>query len=84
MDLYYLMDLSYSMFDDLINVKSLGDNLLNALNNITKSAQIGKSCVFTDFFLHILYIRSPKSHALTVAAPMLRFNKLSCGLLKYG
>lgn len=40
-DLYYLMDLSYSMFDDLINVKSLGDNLLNALNNITKSAQIG-------------------------------------------
>ncbi|KAG9477504.1 hypothetical protein GDO78_002742 [Eleutherodactylus coqui] len=40
-DLYYLMDLSYSMFDDLENVKKLGNQLLNALNGITKSAQIG-------------------------------------------
>ncbi|KAM3916227.1 integrin beta-2 [Leptodactylus fuscus] len=40
-DLYYLMDLSYSMFDDLQNVKNLGNQLLEALNRITKSAQIG-------------------------------------------
>ncbi|XP_075687312.1 integrin beta-2 [Rhinoderma darwinii] len=40
-DLYYLMDLSYSMFDDLVNVKELGNQLLSALNGITKSAQIG-------------------------------------------
>ncbi|KAM5153290.1 integrin beta-2 [Mantella aurantiaca] len=40
-DLYYLMDLSFSMFDDLQNVKNLGEELLNALNQITKSAQIG-------------------------------------------
>ncbi|XP_053554742.1 integrin beta-2 [Bombina bombina] len=40
-DLYYLMDLSYSMEDDLQNVKKLGSELLKALNNITKSAQIG-------------------------------------------
>lgn len=40
-DLYYLMDLSYSMFDDLENVKKLGNQLLSALNGITKSAQIG-------------------------------------------
>ncbi|XP_069589617.1 integrin beta-2 [Ranitomeya imitator] len=40
-DLYYLMDLSYSMFDDLQNVKRLGTQLLAALNSITKSAQIG-------------------------------------------
>lgn len=79
-DLYYLMDLSFSMIDDLINVKSLGDNLLNALNKITKSAQIGKSCVCIDFFLlQILYIRAPNSHALTVAAPILRVIN---GLLK--
>nr|DBA19988.1 TPA: hypothetical protein GDO54_015730 [Pyxicephalus adspersus] len=40
-DLYYLMDLSFSMLDDLENVKKLGDDLLKALNKITKSAQIG-------------------------------------------
>ncbi|XP_075463254.1 integrin beta-2 isoform X2 [Ascaphus truei] len=40
-DLYYLMDLSFSMFDDLQNVKNLGSSLLQALNKITKSAQIG-------------------------------------------
>ncbi|XP_005375961.1 PREDICTED: integrin beta-2 isoform X2 [Chinchilla lanigera] len=40
-DLYYLMDLSYSMLDDLINVKKLGDDLLRALNEITESGRIG-------------------------------------------
>ncbi|XP_075036354.1 integrin beta-2 [Mixophyes fleayi] len=40
-DLYYLMDLSFSMNDDLENVKKLGNQLLLALNSITKSAQIG-------------------------------------------
>ncbi|XP_071977381.1 integrin beta-2 isoform X2 [Engystomops pustulosus] len=46
-DLYYLMDLSYSMFDDLENVKTLGNQLLDALNKVTKSAQIGFGC-FVD------------------------------------
>ncbi|KAM9695674.1 integrin beta-2 [Trichechus inunguis] len=40
-DLYYLMDLSYSMLDDLKNVKKLGGDLLKALNEITKSGRIG-------------------------------------------
>ncbi|KAM5281820.1 integrin beta-2 [Ctenodactylus gundi] len=40
-DLYYLMDLSYSMLDDLINVKKLGGDLLRALNDITESGRIG-------------------------------------------
>uniref|UniRef100_A0A8C8VKT6 Integrin beta n=1 Tax=Pelusios castaneus TaxID=367368 RepID=A0A8C8VKT6_9SAUR len=40
-DLYYLMDLSYSMHDDLEKVKKLGGNLLGALNSITPSGQIG-------------------------------------------
>nr|ALJ30161.1 CD18 transcript 1 [Paralichthys olivaceus]ALJ30162.1 CD18 transcript 2 [Paralichthys olivaceus] len=40
-DLYYLMDLSYSMKDDLENVKGLGQNLFAALKNITAHAQIG-------------------------------------------
>uniref|UniRef100_A0A8B9JUN3 Integrin beta n=1 Tax=Astyanax mexicanus TaxID=7994 RepID=A0A8B9JUN3_ASTMX len=40
-DLYYLMDLSYSMNDDLKNVKTLGIELLNRLKQITGSARIG-------------------------------------------
>ncbi|XP_069471951.1 integrin beta-2 [Ambystoma mexicanum] len=40
-DMYYLMDLSYSMKDDLDNLKKLGNDLLTALNSITTSAQIG-------------------------------------------
>uniref|UniRef100_A0A672KCU3 Integrin beta n=1 Tax=Sinocyclocheilus grahami TaxID=75366 RepID=A0A672KCU3_SINGR len=40
-DLYYLMDLSYSMKDDLANVKQLGNNLLTELTKITGNARIG-------------------------------------------
>ncbi|XP_032802386.2 integrin beta-1-B-like [Petromyzon marinus] len=40
-DLYYLMDLSYSMNDDLENVKKLGSQLLQSLGKITKGVKIG-------------------------------------------
>ncbi|CAI9570099.1 unnamed protein product, partial [Staurois parvus] len=40
-DLYYLMDLSYSMKDDLENVKSLGTALMEEIKNITSDFQIG-------------------------------------------
>ncbi|KAJ3592537.1 hypothetical protein NHX12_007664 [Muraenolepis orangiensis] len=40
-DLYYLMDLSYSMEDDLRNIKVLGTELFKALKNITEHAKIG-------------------------------------------
>ncbi|XP_060087487.1 integrin beta-2 [Heteronotia binoei] len=40
-DLYYLMDLSFSMADDLDNVKKLGSDLLKALKKITSLARIG-------------------------------------------
>ncbi|XP_054859446.1 integrin beta-7 [Eublepharis macularius] len=40
-DLYYLMDLSHSMKDDLENIKRLGSDLLTALRNITNSVKIG-------------------------------------------
>ncbi|XP_071391791.1 integrin beta-2 [Centroberyx affinis] len=40
-DLYYLMDLSYSMADDLRNVKELGQQLFATLKKITEHAQIG-------------------------------------------
>ncbi|XP_062975640.1 integrin beta-7 [Elgaria multicarinata webbii] len=40
-DLYYLMDLSYSMKDDLENIKRLGSDLLAALRDVTTSVKIG-------------------------------------------
>ncbi|XP_033901161.2 integrin beta-2-like isoform X2 [Acipenser ruthenus] len=40
-DLYYLMDLSYSMNDDLKKVKDLGTDILKALKAITPYARIG-------------------------------------------
>lgn len=47
-DLYYLMDLSYSMLDDLNNVKKLGGDLLRALNEITESGRIGEAHMHFD------------------------------------
>ncbi|XP_014804726.1 PREDICTED: integrin beta-2 isoform X1 [Calidris pugnax] len=46
-DLYYLMDLSYSMLDDLEKVKKLGGELLRALESTTSSRRIGFGC-FVD------------------------------------
>lgn len=41
-DLYYLMDLSYSMEDDLENVKKLGTTLMEKMSKITSDFQIGE------------------------------------------
>ncbi|XP_038585519.1 integrin beta-2-like, partial [Micropterus salmoides] len=46
-DLYFLLDLSYSMTDDLENAKQLGQDLFAALSKITEHAQIGLG-VFVD------------------------------------
>uniref|UniRef100_A0A8C5MHH6 Integrin beta n=1 Tax=Leptobrachium leishanense TaxID=445787 RepID=A0A8C5MHH6_9ANUR len=40
-DLYYLMDLSYSMKDDLENVKNLGTALMREMEQITSQFRIG-------------------------------------------
>lgn len=42
MDLYYLMDLSYSMKDDLERVRQLGHALLVRLQEVTHSVRIGE------------------------------------------
>lgn len=42
MDLYYLMDLSYSMKDDLERVRQLGHSLLVKLQEVTHSVRIGE------------------------------------------
>lgn len=59
-DLYYLMDLSYSMKDDLENVKNLAKDLFAALKKITKYARIGKSN-----FLHIHNVHWLRGGAFT-------------------
>lgn len=41
-DLYYLMDLSFSMKDDLENVKNLGTHLMTEMQKITSDFRIGK------------------------------------------
>ncbi|KAJ8400908.1 hypothetical protein AAFF_G00392620 [Aldrovandia affinis] len=40
-DLYYLMDLSYSMKDDLEKIKHLGQDILSTLKNVTEKVRIG-------------------------------------------
>ncbi|XP_045552344.1 integrin beta-7 isoform X4 [Salmo salar] len=40
-DLYYLMDLSYSMKDDLENIRNLGLEVVTAMKNITSAVRIG-------------------------------------------
>uniref|UniRef100_A0A8C1V8M6 Integrin beta n=1 Tax=Cyprinus carpio TaxID=7962 RepID=A0A8C1V8M6_CYPCA len=40
-DLYYLMDLSYSMKDDLEQIKTLGQKILKKLKDITETVRIG-------------------------------------------
>lgn len=41
LDLYYLMDLTWSMRDDKETLVSMGGNLANALNNLTENNRIG-------------------------------------------
>lgn len=40
-DLYYLMDLSYSMNDDLFRLRSLGKGLAEAMNRTTSNLRMG-------------------------------------------
>ncbi|XP_062874622.1 integrin beta-3a [Trichomycterus rosablanca] len=40
-DLYYLMDLSYSMKDDLVNLRSLGNELAVAMGRTTSNLRMG-------------------------------------------
>lgn len=64
-DLYYLMDLSYSMLDDLNNVKKLGGDLLRALNEITESGRIGEA---RSAFVHV-NLGNPLSPHTSIHAP---------------
>lgn len=47
-DLYYLMDLSFSMEDDLPSVKKLGADLMEEMRNITADFRMGLSTSITS------------------------------------
>lgn len=56
-DLYYLMDLSYSMEDDLVNVKKLGTSLMEKMSKITSDFRIGEEVpVFCFFLVYLVFI----------------------------
>lgn len=40
-DMYYLMDLSASMFDDLMTIRHLGSTLSSAMANLTSKFRLG-------------------------------------------
>lgn len=52
-DLYYLMDLSYSMKDDLENVKNLGTSLMLEMSKITSDFRIGEE--FIGFVTKVVF-----------------------------
>ena len=57
-DLYYLMDLSNSMKDDLENVKKLGRDLFMALSGFTEHAQIGNQLIDYIIIEGMSYVHS--------------------------
>lgn len=49
-DLYYLMDLSFSMEDDLPSVKKLGADLMEEMRNTTSDFRMGSSASISISF----------------------------------
>lgn len=61
-DLYYLMDLSYSMKDDLENVKNLGTSLMLEMSKITSDFRIGVCLSLVAFKLLFLPTFGENNH----------------------
>ena len=58
-DLYYLMDLSYSMKDDLFRLRTLGKGLAEAMNRTTSNLRMGFGAFVDKPLSPYMYI-SPK------------------------
>ncbi|TKS89634.1 Integrin beta-3 [Collichthys lucidus] len=58
-DLYYLMDLSYSMNDDLFRLRTLGKGLAEAMNRTTSNLRMGFGAFVDKPLSPYMYI-SPK------------------------
>lgn len=70
-DLYYLMDLSYSMNDDLFRLRSLGKGLAEAMNRTTSNLRMGFGAFVDKPLSPYMYI-SPKE---AVKNPCYRYRR---------
>ncbi|XP_065128705.1 integrin beta-7 [Paramisgurnus dabryanus] len=62
-DLYYLMDLSYSMKDDLAQIKTLGQKILGKLKEITGTVRIGfGSFVDKEMLPYVSMVKSKRAN----------------------
>ncbi|KAJ8268699.1 hypothetical protein COCON_G00138710 [Conger conger] len=68
-DLYYLMDLSYSMKDDLENVKNLGTDLMREMKKITSDFRIG---------VHLLHLSDQICRFIPTLSPLLYRECVEC------
>lgn len=62
-DLYYLMDLSFSMKDDLDMIKNLGQDIVNILGTFTKDIRIGFGSFVDKVTLpYVSQVKAKKNH----------------------
>ncbi|KAL0978387.1 hypothetical protein UPYG_G00169850 [Umbra pygmaea] len=62
-DLYYLMDLSFSMKDDLDTIKNLGQDILTTLKKFTENVRIGfGSFVDKDALPYVSQVKAKKKN----------------------
>ncbi|KAG8447023.1 hypothetical protein GDO86_014464 [Hymenochirus boettgeri] len=89
-DIYYLMDLSYSMKDDLIRIQSLGTSLSERMRILTSNLRIGFGAFVDKPMSPYMFISPPKVisnpcfesacpllaiHVLTLTDEVTRFNE---------
>ncbi|XP_023691452.1 integrin beta-3-like isoform X1 [Paramormyrops kingsleyae] len=60
-DLYYLMDLSYSMIDDLSSLYVLGDELARSMGQITSNLQMGFGAFVDKPMSPYMYLTPPQA-----------------------
>lgn len=60
-DIYYLMDLSNSMKDDLRNIQNLGTNLAMEMRKVTSNLRIGFGAFVDKPLSPYMYISPPEA-----------------------
>ncbi|KAG9264477.1 integrin beta-3-like [Astyanax mexicanus] len=71
-DLYYLMDLSYSMNDDLASLRSLGSDLATAMGKTTSNLRMGFGAFVDKTVYPYMYMFPPE----IVSNPCVSINKV--------
>lgn len=61
MDLYYLMDLSFSMRDDLVRLRTLGAKLAESMGRTTSKLRMGFGAFVDKTVSPFMYTHSPEA-----------------------